>query len=75
MRHPLDQIVKQIWLYLIGCSFPGALICMASGPISWDPEVVEDPDVFGAFRFVKQKTLTSGFVSTRPNNMHFGLGR
>ena len=53
----------------------GTHICMAAGPISRDPEVVEDPDVFDAFRFVKQKAMTSGFVSTGPNNMHFGLGR
>ncbi|OOQ86347.1 putative cytochrome P450 [Penicillium brasilianum] len=54
----------------------GTHICMAAGPISRDSEVVEDPEVFDAFRFVKQgKGPTSGFVSTGPNHMHFGLGR
>lgn len=48
---------------------------MAAGPISMDPEVVENPEVFDAFRFVKQKVPTSGFVSTGPSHMHFGLGR
>lgn len=48
---------------------------MASGPISRDPDVIGDPDVFDAFRFAKEGKATSGLVSTDPTNMHFGLGR
>ncbi|CAI7628935.1 unnamed protein product [Penicillium bialowiezense] len=50
-------------------------ICMASGPVSRDPDVVKDPETFDAFRYTKQNAQTSGFVSTGSQHMHFGLGR
>ena len=53
----------------------GTHICMASGPISHDPEIVTDPDTFDAFRYAKEKKATSSLVSTGPTHMHFGLGR
>jgi cytochrome P450 monooxygenase len=53
----------------------GTHICMAAGPISRDPAVIENPEVFDAFRFLKQKVPASRFVSTGPSHMHFGLGR
>nr|Q9C449.1 RecName: Full=Cytochrome P450 monooxygenase paxP; AltName: Full=Paxilline synthesis protein P [Penicillium paxilli]AAK11528.1 PaxP [Penicillium paxilli] len=70
------RVVKKDLTLSDGLFLPkGTHICMAAGPISKDPDVVSDPDTFDAFRFVKQRTATSGFVSTGPNNMHFGLGR
>lgn len=70
------RVVKHDLTLSDGLLLPkGTHICMASGPISRDPGVVQDPDVFDAFRFAKQKTSTSAFVSTGPSNMHFGLGR
>ncbi|KAJ5363928.1 cytochrome P450 [Penicillium cataractarum] len=70
------RVVKHNLTLSDGLLLPkGTHICMATGPISRDPEVVEHPEVFDAFRFVKQKAATSGFVSTGPNHMHFGLGR
>ncbi|KAI9728828.1 MAG: hypothetical protein M1834_007215 [Cirrosporium novae-zelandiae] len=53
----------------------GTHICMASGPISTDPEIVQDPEVFDGFRWSKENKGTSSFVSTGPTGMHFGLGR
>ncbi|KAE8391145.1 cytochrome P450 [Aspergillus alliaceus] len=70
------RVVKHDLTLSDGLLLPkGTHICMASGPISRDPEVIGDPEVFDAYRFIKQNTATSGFVSTGPNNMHFGLGR
>jgi cytochrome P450 len=49
---------------------------MAAGPISMDPSVVKDPDIFDGFRYYGGgDKLNSSFVSTGPTGMHFGLGR
>ncbi|KAJ5351660.1 cytochrome P450 [Penicillium brevicompactum] len=70
------RVVKQDLTLSDGLFLPkGTHICMASGPISRDPDVIENPAAFDAFRYTKQNAQTSGFVSTGSQHMHFGLGR
>lgn len=53
----------------------GTHICMPSGPISMDSDIIADAEVFDGYRWFRQGKPTSAFVNTSATNLHFGLGR
>lgn len=60
----------------------GVHIEVASHPLSFDPEVVSDPDTFDHLRSYKMRTMKGAergganqFVTTSPSNLTWGYGR
>ncbi|MCJ1243265.1 hypothetical protein MMC30_000462 [Trapelia coarctata] len=53
----------------------GTHICMPSGPISMDNDVVPNAEAFDGFRWYREKKTTAAFVNTSATNLHFGLGK
>ena len=53
----------------------GTHICMPSGPISVDKDIIPDADQFNGLRWFRENKSTATFVSAGPTSLHFGLGR
>ncbi|KAL2002672.1 hypothetical protein VTN02DRAFT_6207 [Thermoascus thermophilus] len=70
------RVVKEPITLSDGLELPkGTHICMASGPIGMDPDIVQDPEVFDGFRWFRDHKSSSSFISIGPTRVHFGLGR
>lgn len=70
------RIVKQTMILSDGLELPaGTHICMPSGPVGVDEDILQNADKFDGFRWLREEKGAASFVSTGPTNLHFGLGR
>ncbi|KAL8689119.1 MAG: hypothetical protein Q9218_005131 [Villophora microphyllina] len=70
------RIVKETMTLSDGLRLPaGTHICMPSGPVAIDRDIVDNADTFDGFRWFRENKSTATFVAVSPTNLHFGLGR
>ncbi|RDW93076.1 cytochrome P450 [Aspergillus mulundensis] len=77
----VQRIAKETLVFKDGLVIPkGTYICFAAGPLSRDPELVEEPETFDGFRWCNDKQdnkygRNHSLVTLSKLNLHFGYGR
>lgn len=77
----VQRIAKETLVFKDGFVVPkGTHICFAAGPLSRDPELIDDPETFDGFRWCKdrqynKKGHNNSLVALSKLNLHFGYGR
>ncbi|KAL4758982.1 cytochrome P450 [Aspergillus foveolatus] len=77
----VQRIAKETLVFKDGFVVPkGTHVCFAAGPLSRDPELIDDPETFDGFRWCKDRQYNKkghnhSLVALSKLNLHFGYGR
>ncbi|KAL4815359.1 cytochrome P450 [Aspergillus spinulosporus] len=77
----VQRIAKENLIFKDGFVVPkGTHVCFAAGPLSRDPELIDDPETFDGFRWCKERQYNKkghnySLVALGKLNLHFGYGR